>query len=513
MTMADRSVRIQKVLADAGVASRRAADALVAAGRVTVDGAPAVIGQRVDPDAARIAVDGHPLRHAPRRVWLALHKPAGVTSTVSDRHAAATVLDLVPPDLRRSAARLYPVGRLDRDSEGLLLLTNDGDWAQRVLHPRHGVEREYAIGVPSALDRDQVERLRAGIPLDEGLATLRGLRVASGTEVARVEALAGRSRHRLAWYRAVLTQGWKRQLRRMFAAVDAPVARLVRVRIGTLRLDGLHTGELRPLTAAERDRLAADASDGSGAVGPSGGGGRDRGRRRVVVSIDGPGSSGKSSVGAAAAAAVGYRFCDTGVLYRGLAWLAADRGMDPGDGRSLVALIPAFRLAPDEAGRLARVLVEGRDVTPQLHEARVDRVVSAVAADPDVRAALLPVQRGLIEGGGIVMAGRDIGSVVLPDADLRLWLHVSLEERAARRSRQRGLDPESAEGRAILVDLRRRDALDSSRDTAPLRIPDGAVIIDADGLTFDRTVAAVIDAIRHAERRATRGPAHGTHER
>jgi cytidylate kinase len=201
---------------------------------------------------------------------------------------------------------------------------------------------------------------------------------------------------------------------------------------------------------------------------------------------------------------VGYRFCDTGVLYRGLAWLAAERGADPADSAALVALIPAMQLAPDEGGRLARVLVDGRDVTPQLHEARVDRVVSAVAADPEVRAALLPVQRRLAESGGIVMAGRDIGSVVLPDADLRLWLEVSLEVRAARRATQRGVDPASEAGQAILADLRRRDGLDSARATAPLRIPDGAVIIDGDALTFDRTVTAVIAAIRAAERQAAR---------
>jgi len=146
-------------------------------------------------------------------------------------------------------------------------------------------------------------------------------------------------------------------------------------------------------------------------------------------------------------------------------------------------------------------------VTAGLHEARVDRLVSGVAADPDVRTALLPVQRELAAAGGIVMAGRDIGSVVLPDAELRLWLEVSLGERAARRARQRGLDPTSREGQAILDDLRKRDATDSGRETAPLRIPDGAVIIDADDLSFDRTVTEVIAAIRTAERKAAAGAA------
>ena len=501
--------RIQKVLADAGVASRRSSEELVAAGRVSVNGVTAVIGQRVDADTDRITVDGHPLRRRPERVWMALHKPAGVTSTVSDRHAEWTVLDYVPPEIRRSAARLYPVGRLDQDSEGLLLLTNDGEWAQRVLHPRYEVEREYAIGVRIPLTPDQVRQLTKGILLEEGLAILRGLRAASGVEIERMEGLAGRTqRGRLVWYRAVLTQGWRRQLRRMFATAGAPVERLVRVRIGTLRLDGLKSGEIRPLTATERDRLVQRAVDPEEAAVSGEATRRPGGERRVVtVALDGPGSSGKSSVGAAAAAAVGYRFCDTGVLYRGLAWLAADRRIAVTDGAALVSLIPQVRLAPDEAGRMARVLVDNRDVTAGLHEARVDRLVSGVAADPDVRTALLPVQRELAAAGGIVMAGRDIGSVVLPDAELRLWLEVSLGERAARRARQRGLDPTSREGQAILDDLRKRDATDSGRETAPLRIPDGAVIIDADDLSFDRTVTEVISAIRTAERKAAAGAA------
>jgi 23S rRNA pseudouridine2605 synthase len=247
-------VRIQKALADAGVASRRAADALVAAGRVSVNGRTAVTGQRIDPQVDALAVDGRPVLPATRRTYLALHKPAGVTSTVSDRHAERTVIDLVPPELRAGGARLYPVGRLDKDSEGLILLTDDGDWAQRLLHPRFGVEREYAVGLREPLEPSQERALSEGIELDEGLAALVNLRRATRPETARL----GRDPRTaaLSWYRAVLTQGWRRQLRRMFAAIGAPVERLVRVRIGTLRLDDLAAGAVRSLTAAERDRLA-----------------------------------------------------------------------------------------------------------------------------------------------------------------------------------------------------------------------------------------------------------------
>ena len=249
------AVRVQKALADAGVASRRGADALVAAGRVTVNGQPASIGQRVDPSVDALAVDGRAVIPAGRRTYLVLHKPAGVTCTVSDRHAERTVIDLVPPAIRRSGARLYPVGRLDKDSEGLILLTDDGDWTQRLLHPSYGVEREYAVGLRTELEHHQRRALTEGIELDEGMATLSQLRPATRVETARLEPRGG-PRTPLAWYRAVLTQGWRRQLRRMFAAVGAPVERLVRVRIGTLRLDDMPPGSVRALSAVERDRLA-----------------------------------------------------------------------------------------------------------------------------------------------------------------------------------------------------------------------------------------------------------------
>ncbi|MGZ6293612.1 MAG: pseudouridine synthase [Candidatus Limnocylindrales bacterium] len=250
-------VRLQKVLAEAGIASRRAAERLIGEGRVRVNGALATIGQRVDPEGDAITVDGRPLPLPPRHIYLALDKPAGVTTTVRDRHAATTVLEVVPEELRRRAGRLYPVGRLDRDSEGLLLLTNDGDWAQRVLHPRHELEREYAVGLAAPLTGDQARALRDGIPLEEGLAQLSVLRVATDPECRKLAGSVVPGPEGLVWYRATLAQGWRRQLRRMFAAVGAPVRRLVRVRIGSLWLGGLRAGEVRELTAAEVRRLSS----------------------------------------------------------------------------------------------------------------------------------------------------------------------------------------------------------------------------------------------------------------
>ena len=177
--------RLQKVLAAAGVASRRASEVLIANGRVTVDGKPAKLGMQVDPAKAIIAVDGKVIGAASAPEYLMLHKPGGVTSTVRDRHASKTVLDMIPTAMLPEGGRLYPVGRLDQDTEGLLVLTNDGAWADRVLHPRHGIEREYAIGLRAPLSPDQVKAIKAGIPLDEGLATLTGLRATTEIETRR----------------------------------------------------------------------------------------------------------------------------------------------------------------------------------------------------------------------------------------------------------------------------------------------------------------------------------------
>ena len=258
--------RLQKVLAAAGVASRRGSEVLIAAGRVTVDGVVATSGQSVDAATVRIAVDGRPLGAEMRRLHLVLHKPIGVTSTVRDRHAERTVVDLVPSRLVAAAGRLYPVGRLDRDTEGLLLLTNDGVWADQILHPRHDVEREYAIGLGVPLGDHQRRALEAGIQLEEGRAVVEHLRPATSIETRRLEEILHPAPPHLAWYRGTLRQGWKRQLRRMFAAVGAPVERLVRVRIGTIRLDGLPSGEVRELSGVDARRLAALARQDANAA-------------------------------------------------------------------------------------------------------------------------------------------------------------------------------------------------------------------------------------------------------
>jgi 23S rRNA pseudouridine2605 synthase len=252
-------------MADAGVGSRRSSEDLIRAGRVRVDGRPAVIGEKVDPGMQRVEIDGNALPAvAGSRSYWALNKPAGVVSTVRDRHAERTVMELLPAQAR--GTRLYPVGRLDEESEGLLLFTDDGRWADLLLHPRYGVEREYMVGLDRSVTKVQRTALRGGIELEEGLARLDRLEDATPAQVRSLLDLLDPPHAELRWYRVVLAQGWKRQIRRMFESAGAPVRRLVRVRVGTLKLTDLHSGEARPLTHQEVTQLASRArAQGGGA--------------------------------------------------------------------------------------------------------------------------------------------------------------------------------------------------------------------------------------------------------
>jgi cytidylate kinase len=219
---------------------------------------------------------------------------------------------------------------------------------------------------------------------------------------------------------------------------------------------------------------------------------------RTVVAVDGPASSGKSSVGAAVAARLGLRFLDTGLIYRALTALALREGVAAHDQAGLIALIPRFELDDDGTGRLTRILLDGSDASDAVHAHEVDALVSDVARQPDVRAALLDYQRRLAAPGGIVMAGRDIGTVVLPDADLKVFLDASVEERALRRIRERALDPDGFEAAVVRDQLRKRDEIDRGRAVAPLRAAEDAVVVTTDGMGFDQVVDLVAGLVTAA---------------
>jgi pseudouridine synthase len=229
-----RGIRLQKFLSQAGVASRRSSEELIVGGRVSINGRIATeLGVRVDPRKDDVRVDGKRIRPA-KSQWYALNKPRGFMSTRSDPEGRRTLYELVPAPMHR----LFYVGRLDFDSEGLVLLTNDGDTAHRLLHPRYGVDREYDVELKEQIDDTALEQLRRGVQLDDGRARAHTVRRKGGRRVV-----------------LTLREGRRREVRRMFAELGYDVIRLRRVRYGPIRLGDLPTGEWRELDERELDAL------------------------------------------------------------------------------------------------------------------------------------------------------------------------------------------------------------------------------------------------------------------
>ncbi len=225
--------RLQRALARAGFGSRRSCEELISAGRVKVNGRLATLGDKVDPTRDVVLLSGATVNLDPNVRYLALHKPAGVVTTMRDPQGRRDIRAFVPAE-----PRVFPVGRLDLDSEGLLLLTNDGDLAEALTHPRYGVEKEYLVEVQGTPTPKHLGALRRGVELDDGPARAASVRI--------VDARGERGQLAL-----VMTEGRKREVRRLLAAVDLPVARLVRVRIGPISLGRLKAGAVRDLTADE----------------------------------------------------------------------------------------------------------------------------------------------------------------------------------------------------------------------------------------------------------------------
>ncbi|MDO8586460.1 MAG: pseudouridine synthase [Armatimonadota bacterium] len=233
--------RLQKALAAAGVGSRRKCEELIAAGRVSIDGEIVTeMGLKVDAKKSVVTVDGRPVKPPPENVYIVLNKPRGYTSTRRDPHAKHTVMEL----LRDAPAPVYPVGRLDVDSEGLLILTNDGDFTHHLTHPSHEVPKTYVADVRGRLSYLDLRALAEGVMLEDGKTAPAEARVLSydrRTAVNRIE--------------LTIHEGRKRQVRRMFDAINHPLQRLVRTRIGSLTSDELEPGQWRPLTSREVSSL------------------------------------------------------------------------------------------------------------------------------------------------------------------------------------------------------------------------------------------------------------------
>ena len=232
------SVRLQKVLAAAGVGSRRHCEELIVAGRVQIDGRPVrQLGVRVDPQTQQILLDGAPIA-AEKTVYYMVNKPTGFVSTNRDPQGRRRVIDLFP----KSRERLFTVGRLDEASAGLMVVTNDGELANKLAHPRFGVPKTYRVQVAGVPTPDELQQLRTGIEFREGVFKV--------TSVRRLKAF-GKS----AWLEIILNEGQNREIRRLLAKIEHKVIRLERVAFGPLRLRGLNTGAFRPLTKGELEAL------------------------------------------------------------------------------------------------------------------------------------------------------------------------------------------------------------------------------------------------------------------
>jgi len=238
--------RLQKILSQAGVASRREAERMITDGRVAVNGASVTeLGAKADPSRDTITVDGKPVTVDEKRVYVLLNKPVGYVTTLKDPEGRSIVTDL----LKGLGMRVFPVGRLDYNTEGLLLLTNDGEWANRLAHPRHEVDKEYLVRIRGTVAREQIVRLEQGVDLEDGK-----------TAPARV-ALTKQSDNNT-WISITIHEGRYRQVRRMCEAVSLSVVRLRRVRYGSLELGELKQGQYRHLTPAEVSALAEGKKTG-----------------------------------------------------------------------------------------------------------------------------------------------------------------------------------------------------------------------------------------------------------
>jgi len=240
--------RLQKLISQAGITSRRAAEEMILAGRVTVNGAVVTeLGSKADPALDSITVDGKPVRPVSAHLYILLNKPAGYMTTLDDPEGRPLVTSL----LKEISERVYPVGRLDYNTEGLLLLTNDGDWANKLMHPRHKIDKEYHVRVRGKAHKSQIDQLAAGVMLDDKKTAPASVRLIKDGEQND-------------WLSITIHEGRNRQIRRMCEAVSLSVVRLKRVRYGNLELGFLKSGQHRMLTEGEvADLLAPRKQAGS----------------------------------------------------------------------------------------------------------------------------------------------------------------------------------------------------------------------------------------------------------
>ncbi len=467
---------MNRFLARSGIASRRASDRLILAGRVQVNGLPVVLpGTRIDPSRDRVVFEGRQVEPPDAFTTIVLNKPAGYLVSSQDPHHTRTVFDLL-----QGLPRLFSVGRLDLDTEGVLLLTDDGELGHRLSHPRYGVTKTYRVTVEDLPSDGALTRLREGVTLEDG--------VTAPSEVQMIEPEGGR-----AVLTMTLKEGRNRQVKRMCRAVGHPVQRLERISFGGITSDGLKVGDWRHLSASEVDLLKERVGLHPGAAG-----GQPVRKRGIVIAIDGPAGSGKSTTAREVARRLDYLYLDTGAMYRALGLALIRSGTSPDDPEASVRIAREVRIEfrHDLEGQLT--LLDGDDVTEAIRAPEVSDAASRVAVHPSVREHLVARQQEIGGDGGIVLEGRDTGTVVFSDAELKVFLVADEVVRAERRAEELAARGEAKDLSALIEQNRLRDARDEATQSRSGKWPaPDALRVDTSDLSIeaqvDRVVSLAVD--------------------
>ncbi len=451
-------MRLNKYLASCGVASRRNSEKLICSGRVSVNGRLVTdLSTRVDEVEDEVKVDGELVKPTTKKLYVLLHKPKGYVTTVTDPYNRPTVMDLVKIDVR-----LYPVGRLDVDTEGALLLTNDGELTHRLLHPKYKIKKRYVVQVQRPVAENDINKLEHGIVLEDGVTAPCEIAYHKNSDAGNVVEI-------------VLHEGRKRQIKRMFSALGYEVEELRRIAFGPLILDDLPAGKWRYLKEEETEKLRAD--------------------KGMVIAIDGVAASGKSTTAKRVARALRYLYLDSGALYRAVTLEVVQKEIDPRDRERVASLAADVDIQLIQDGERTKVLLNGVDVSEKIRSTEVTQNIGPVAANQGVREAMVRKQRTFAERGSVVADGRDIGTVVFPNADLKFFFTASLEERAKRRARELDAMRIKTSQRQLKGQLKKRDEDDSSRQYGPLAKAEDAIEVDTSFLTIDEQVAIVLKEV------------------
>lgn len=461
-------MRLNRFISASGFASRRSGEVYIREGRVRVNGEVVTDPARaVVPDHDDVTVDGSQLEIKQEKRHYVLNKPTGVIVSMADTHGRATVQYL----LGKETKGVFPVGRLDADTSGVLLFTDDGDLTHRLTHPSFGVEKVYRAGVHGRVTEEDTRRMEKGLMLDDGPAASAVMRILkSSNDTSLVE--------------IIIHQGRKHQVRRMLAAIGHPVITLDRRSFGGITGKGLPVGSYRQLTSKEVERLKKLSAKSQ------------KQRSKPIVAIDGPVGAGKSTTARKVAEKLGFMFVDSGAMYRAVTLDVLNHGVNPEDeiGVGRIAASSRVKLVNPEKGQ--RTFLNGKDVTDRIRDRDVTAAVSAVSAQRSVRERMTRLQREIGRKSGVVMEGRDIGTVVFPDADYKIFLDAAIETRAQRRYEElvaRGVKVSLEE---LIEEIKERDRANMERELAPLKKAPDAVLIDTTNMTFDEQVAAIVSLVR-----------------